>query len=294
MEKSITINNFITKALILAFIYVVLQLILMFFVWLVFEVNLFEVDKNPQDDFMSILSSGELKLFVVMNQLLGMFFPALIFLSIIYRKKIFKQIDFRISEKFELPLIGLTLLFFSYPLIQFLAYINLQIELPEWMMSTSGEIESYMMRMINMDSPLDLIINILVIALLPAISEELLFRGLFQKEFISVFRNDHLAILFTAILFSAFHLQFEGFLPRVGLGLILGYAYYYSKSFFIPVLMHFTNNAIMLLAVYLRQDNLALESEISYSLFSCILVIVSGFFVVYLMRLIWLKEKNYG
>jgi len=86
------------------------------------------------------------------------------------------------------------------------------------------------------------IINVIIIAVLPAIGEELMFRGALQKIFQSTFKNPHWAVFVTAALFSAIHVQFFGFLPRFVLGVIFGYLMVFSGNIWLPILAHFTNN----------------------------------------------------
>ncbi len=97
-------------------------------------------------------------------------------------------------------------------------------------------------------------VGILVIAIIPAIGEELLFRGLLQNYFQKAFRNPHLAIWLSAILFSAVHLQFLGFFPRMTLGALFGYLYLWSRNLYFPILAHFINNGFTLLMLYLFQS----------------------------------------
>src|SRR5258706_11305222 len=75
----------------------------------------------------------------------------------------------------------------------------------------------------NMKTTQDYIVSLLIIALLPAFFEEMLFRGSLQPVMISITKNTFAGILITSILFSAIHGSYYGFLPRVGLGLIIGY-----------------------------------------------------------------------
>ncbi len=94
----------------------------------------------------------------------------------------------------------------------------------------------------NTHKPILIFTNIISIALFPAISEEFIFRGVLQTLVIKLFRRKHLAIFLVAIIFSAIHMQFYGFLPRFILGLLLGYLYYWSKSIWLGIFFHFINN----------------------------------------------------
>jgi membrane protease YdiL (CAAX protease family) len=103
------------------------------------------------------------------------------------------------------------------------------------------------------DSPLQLIIAMIVIAVLPAIGEEVVFRGMIQNELFRGTRNVHLSIWISAILFSAMHFQFFGFVPRVLLGALFGYLYYWSGSLMMAIVAHFVNNGISVMAMYFYQ-----------------------------------------
>ncbi len=97
------------------------------------------------------------------------------------------------------------------------------------------------------------IIVFLVVAVIPGIGEELIFRGILQNKFHLIFKNIHVAILVTAVLFSGFHMQFFGFVPRLFLGLLFGYIYYWSGNLWYPILGHFVNNGFTLILIYLYQ-----------------------------------------
>jgi uncharacterized protein len=105
----------------------------------------------------------------------------------------------------------------------------------------------------KMDSVSDLMIAIVVIAILPGIGEEIVFRGLIQNELYRGTRNIHLSIWVAAILFSAIHFQFFGFVPRLLLGALFGYLYYWSGNLTLAMLAHFVNNAVSVIAVYFYQ-----------------------------------------
>lgn len=92
-----------------------------------------------------------------------------------------------------------------------------------------------------------------VIAVLPGIGEELVFRGMLQPQLQRATGNIHAAIWISAIVFSAFHLQFFGFVPRVLLGVLFGYLYYWSGNIVVPMVAHFINNGFSVIMIYLYQ-----------------------------------------
>ena len=148
------------------------------------------------------------------------------------------------------------------PLINFLGELNSMMHLPEafhsieeWMKRSEDQAAEITKLFLKMDSPSELIVNLLMIGLIPAIGEELVFRGVIQNIFSQWWKNKHVAIWVTAILFSAMHMQFYGFVPRMLLGAILGYLYYWSGSLWLSVIAHFTNNAGAVIFTYMFQHN---------------------------------------
>jgi len=168
------------------------------------------------------------------------------------------------------PLVGyvVVLSLFILPLVAFLGKLNEQILLPDFMQN----IETWMQKMeeankvfvqtLTANSTIfRLVVNIFVVALLPALFEEFLFRGTLQQFFSKWFADKHVAILVTAFIFSAIHLQFYGFLPRFLLGIYLGYLFVWSNSLWLPIIAHFMHNANSLILNYsAQQRGIDLES----------------------------------
>ena len=97
-----------------------------------------------------------------------------------------------------------------------------------------------------------MILNLFIIAILPAVGEEFFFRGVLQKILIRLFKSGHVAIWVTAFIFSAIHFQFFGFVPRFILGLIFGYLFFWSSTLWLPVISHFINNAVPVIMAYIQ------------------------------------------
>lgn len=149
----------------------------------------------------------------------------------------------------------------AIPFINFLGDINAKMSLPSfmsgiesWMQATELRAASLTELVVSGTHIGHLSFNLLMIAILPAIGEELIFRGILQNTLKDATHNKHLAIIIAAFVFSAFHFQFYGFLPRFFLGIILGYLYYASGSLWLPMLAHFTNNAFATVAYYLANN----------------------------------------
>ena len=152
---------------------------------------------------------------------------------------------------------------FTLPIISFLADINNKIAFPT---SFAGLENSFRLAearaenatrfLLNITSVSGLMVNLLVIAVVAAIAEELIFRGIIQKLLFEQSKNIHLAIWLTALVFSLFHLQFFAIIPRIVLGAALGYTFYWSKSIWVPIFFHFINNASIVFASYLYHKKL--------------------------------------
>jgi len=108
-----------------------------------------------------------------------------------------------------------------------------------------------------MNDPGEFLLNLLVIAVLPAIGEELLFRGIVQQQLQRALRRPAVAIWLTAIIFSAIHMQFAGFIPRLILGATLGYLFFWTKNLWMPILAHFATNAVQVIAQYVSGGKLS-------------------------------------
>lgn len=157
-------------------------------------------------------------------------------------------------------LAAVVVMLLAIPGINLMSAWNQQMVLPEWM---SG-IEQWMRmqedaaaqlteQFLRVDTVGGLLVNIGLMALLPAVGEELTFRGVVQGMFT---RNKHVAIWATAAIFSFVHMQFYGFLPRMLLGAMFGYMLWWTGSLWVPMLMHFVNNCAAVVVAYLAYNHL--------------------------------------
>ncbi|MCY7358027.1 MAG: CPBP family intramembrane metalloprotease [Rudanella sp.] len=123
-----------------------------------------------------------------------------------------------------------------------------------WMRAKEDELGELTNYLTTITTPAQLVLALLVIAVLPAIGEEVLFRGVLQRRLTEwTGNNPHIGIWLAAAVFSAIHMQFYGFFPRMLLGALFGYLYLWSGNLWVPVLAHFVNNGFTVLMIYLRQ-----------------------------------------
>lgn len=161
--------------------------------------------------------------------------------------------------QFHWILLGIAIMYAILPLNSVFAEWNEGLKLPESMKAleelmksmqdAAGEVTE---KMLNVNNISGLIINLFMIAGLAALGEELLFRSLLQTSLIRICKNAHIGIFIASIVFSFIHFEFYGFLPRLVLGLLLGYMFYFSRSIWIPILMHFVNNGTVVVLYYLN------------------------------------------
>ncbi|WP_426291839.1 CPBP family intramembrane glutamic endopeptidase [Dyadobacter endophyticus] len=124
--------------------------------------------------------------------------------------------------------------------------------LEKWMRDKEDQLSVMTEFLTSYNSFSQLLIALFVVTLLPALGEEMLFRGVIQTKIFQESRNIHLAIWVSAAIFSAIHFQFYGFLPRMMLGALFGYLYYWTGNLWVAILAHFVNNGFVLVMMYLH------------------------------------------
>ena len=207
-----------------------------------FTDNSMEIIKNQ--DFTNPTSVNYLKLMQLFSGI-GLFItPTLLFAYI-------TDFDFKFTAiSRQNTILIITIMLLITPFISMLYEWNMQIPIPQWLLHFDINSEAIIESFLKMSNISDLVYTIVVIAIVPAIGEELLFRGYIQQKLVSRLKNPHTAILITAFLFSLIHLDFQGIIPRFVLGALLGYIFYWSGSLLLPILAHFINNAQVVIFSY--------------------------------------------
>ena len=178
-----------------------------------------------------------------------------------------------------------------------LMHWNAQLQLPGFLSEVEvwmKEMEIQLMELTNFltdfQSIPELLMGILVIGVFAGIGEELFFRGLIQPKMQFYFQSPHLGIWVTAFIFSAIHVQFFGFLPRMFLGAIFGYAYHYTGSLIYPIVGHILNNSLTLLLVYFVNQGL-LEIDLQSTEVVSYPAALGGFLVL-ILGFLYFKKAN--
>lgn len=211
----------------------------------------------------------------------------------------YRMIPFTALDQGTLPLlvIGAVALYIAFvPFGNWLVNLNAGLEMPEKWESVFLKMESrsdnIYATLLQHNTGAHLFVNLIVMALLPAFAEELLFRGVLLRIFKSWTANIHLGVLFTSLVFTALHFQPYKFLPMVVLSVILCYAFYLTGSLWVPILLHFLNNALVIISEALSEGDMApdmLGDEYSFSLLTTAISLV---FSLVILRVMWKRSPK--
>lgn len=196
--------------------------------------------------------------------------------------------------------LGLLSIIVAYPFISVVGILNEGMHLPDvfqgvedWMKKSEEDAKWLTLLFLDTHTIPGLISNLIVVALVPAIGEELMFRGVLQQSLAQKLKNEHVAVWVAAFVFSAIHLQFFGFFPRLLLGVLLGYLFVYGKSLIIPIFCHFMNNAVTIIYAYTASPEKALETDMKATPgMVTISIILLGITCLILLRIQHLSKKQ--
>ncbi|PPK84380.1 hypothetical protein CLV84_4150 [Neolewinella xylanilytica] len=192
----------------------------------------------------------QLRLLLLINNLGTWGIPALLALLLTYGRRWSDAAGF--VRPRHPGMIGNAILVFLFgiPLVALAAYFNLQLDLPDWMVRSEAEGNALLASVLRIESISELAVALLTVAVVPAFAEELMFRGLLQGRLLRSMMSGTAAIWVAAIIFSAIHLEFAGFFPRLLLGVLLGYSYRWTGSLWVPVILHLLFNGLQVITTY--------------------------------------------
>jgi uncharacterized protein len=219
-------------------------------------------DPNALSDFSDPAVLAAMKLIQVLTSGIGMFIIPALIAAVVFSTKPGEFLGLVKRPGAEAAGLTILLMFAAVPLINALLVLNQGMQLPSFMSGIEAWIKEQEENaamvteaFLNMKSTTDLLQNLFIIAVIPAIGEELLFRGVIQRLFTDLTQKPVAAIVLSAILFSALHMQFYGFVPRMALGIMFGFLYLWSGSLWLPILAHLVNNAAAVWFAYLNKDH---------------------------------------
>jgi hypothetical protein len=154
--------------------------------------------------------------------------------------------------------LGILVMLVAVPMVEYIGLINRDLPFPaetrKWMQSMEDEAARTLQVMLGRTTLTDLMLNVVFIAAFAGIGEELFFRGIIQRLFIRSTKSPWMGIVIAAFLFSFFHFQFFGFIPRFLLGILLGAIYWYSGSLWPAIIAHFVYDAFFITLAYFNPE----------------------------------------
>lgn len=242
--------------------------------------------------------------FIQVVSTIGLFIlPALLLPYLLFHTNTLRFNGLKKQSGFLLYLLAILALYLYTPTIDLSTQFNASLHLPvmhffgyEFNPRALEDMNDVVMkRLLIMPDFQTFLINAFVIALLPAIAEELFFRGFVQGTLYTWFGRKHLAVIVTAAFFSFFHMQFYGFIPRMLLGMLLGYLYIWSGNIKVNMLVHFLNNFTVVLMAYIYQQQgkpFDLNSSTHLPAAIYLLSFIAGSFVLYIYYLNTRKRRQ--
>ncbi len=189
---------------------------------------------------------------LMLNNFFSYAATAILTLLICFRGQALSALKYRSPTYRNAPLFVILLFAAAIPLVIYISWLNLQIPLPDWAVQDEERINTVLGTVLKMETPAEFFLAFTAMAVTPAIGEELIYRGVIQRHILgSVTTNHHISIWIAAAIFSAAHAELAGFLPRLLLGAVLGYSYYWSSSIWAPIFLHLLFNGAQVINVYL-------------------------------------------
>ena len=201
------------------------------------------------DDLGAGLPSLVLAIVLGVSQLLSYLVPGIVSARVLFSGRWLQELNLDRAPTFLKLLMAIAAFVLTLSFTGALAAMNAAVDLPEWASSIEGDIAGVLETLITSSSWPTFVLVFFIIGVLPALGEEIIFRGLIQPAVINSTGSSHFGVWVTAIMFGVVHMQFAGLLPRVFLGAVLGFLAYYSQRLWIPIVAHFLFNGLQVLAV---------------------------------------------
>ena len=243
---------------------------------------------------------GFVKFFQLINQI-GIFILPIVVYSFFVSSSPGNYLKLDAKPSAVSLLVATLVVYSILPFLNYLAEWNQQIVLPDafwgieqWMKEKEIQAARLTAIFLKTDKLGGLSLNLLIVAFIPAIGEELLFRGVILRLVKEMTKSLHLAVIISAVIFSAIHLQFYGFFPRFLLGLLLGYSFVFTQNLWVPIFLHLINNASSVIIYYLHYNGFIKTSMESFGASpNPVYIIGSLLATVWLMIILYQKEGQF-
>ena len=200
------------------------------------------------------------------EQVLAFIVPAIAAMAIFYRRPLHVMCLDR-APQWTAILVVVAFYIVSLPAMNWLVDLNASMSLPEGLSKLEQLLRSLedsaadaTLQLLDITSIGQLIATVAVVGFMAGLSEEIVFRGAMLRTMQDSRLGTHAVVWIVAIVFSAIHLQFYGFLPRMILGLWLGYLLVWTRSLWVPIIAHTLNNSTVVVLSYLANQGVVEEN----------------------------------
>jgi membrane protease YdiL (CAAX protease family) len=229
-----------------------------------------------------------LKVIQLVLHLFQYLIPALVFIFLYHKKAALKTVYADQKPAIKNVVWSILLILSVYPLISFIYYWNTQL-LPDGAIAQQKlDIQKVFL---EMNSPKDLILNLLLLGLAAGIGEEFLFRGILQRLLTLWTQNIHFGAVLTGFIFSLMHFQLEGFFPRFILGVLFCYLLIFTGNLWITVIVHVFFNSIQVIIPYFYPNLVGSISKVEAV--APLVAVASGFVFLLFLAIFRIINKEY-
>lgn len=244
-----------------------------------------------------VMSLNSLRVMQISSQIFTFVLPPIIYAMLINENP--KESLGIKNVSYHWFIIGFVMMYAILPLNNVFAEWNAGLKLPESMSRIEELIkEMYessavvLEKLVNVNTFGGFVINLIMIAGLAALGEELLFRSIIQTSLIKICKNAHVGIIIASAIFSFIHFDFYAFIPRLVLGMLLGYMFYYSRSIWVSMFMHFVNNATAVVIYYLNNIGVTNVDVETFGQTQLLPLLISIALMIILFRLAIKRMRN--
>mgnify|MGYP003289079785 FL=1 len=244
-----------------------------------------------------VMSLNSLRVMQISSQIFTFVLPPIIYAMLI-KENPKESLGIK-NVSYHWFIIGFVMMYAILPLNNVFAEWNAGLKLPESMSRIEELIkEMYessavvLEKLVNVNTFGGFVINLIMIAGLAALGEELLFRSIIQTSLIKICKNAHVGIIIASAIFSFIHFDFYAFIPRLVLGMLLGYMFYYSRSIWVSMFMHFVNNATAVVIYYLNNIGVTNVDVETFGQTQLLPLLISIALMIILFRLAIKRMKN--
>lgn len=232
---------------------------------------------------------NSLRLILLVNTLFTFAVPAVVALWFCYGDRWAGAAGLTNRGRRPLIVLSAIILLIAVPMIGLSAYLNLQLDLPDWVMQSEDVSNATLEAVLTMNRADELLLSLLAVGISAGFCEELMFRGLLQGRLLRPVVGEHAAIWIVAVVFSLIHFEFAGFLPRMLLGALLGYTYRWSGTLWVPVVLHMLFNGVQVLSTYTSGE---FTPDTSFDADSVPVILISGVVSTLIVTVLSVKAER--